>query len=65
METNLLSKTMKENLLFFLKLNKINEKEIKSVELNGFRDLIIVKTRLKTLKINYLSLKELGETMLW
>lgn len=64
METNLLSKTMKENLLFFLKLNKINEKEIKSVELNGFRDLIIVKTRLKTLKINYLSLKELGETML-
>lgn len=55
---------MKENLLFFLKLNKINEKEIKSVELNGFRDLIIVKTRLKTLKINYLSLKELGETML-
>lgn len=64
METNLLSKTMKENLLFFLKLNKINENEIKSVELNGFRDLIIVKTRLKTLKINYLSLKELGETML-
>lgn len=64
METNLLSKTMKENLSFFLKLNKINEKEIKSVGLNGFRDLIIVKTKYKTLKINYISLKELGETML-
>lgn len=64
METNLLSKTMKENLLFFLKLNKISENEINSVELNGFRDLIIVKTKNKTLKINYISLKELGETML-
>lgn len=56
---------MNDNLLYFLQLNKISENEVKSVELNGFRDLVIVKTKYKTLKINYLSLKELGETMLW
>lgn len=62
--TKLLSKSMNENLLFFLQLNKICEKEVKSIELNGFRDIIIVKTRFKTLRIDYLSLKELGEVLL-
>ena len=52
---------MNDNLLFFLQLNKICEKEVKSVELNGFRDIIIVKTRFKTFKIDYVSLKELGD----
>lgn len=54
---------MNENLLFFLQLNKICEKEVKSVEMNGFRDIIIVKTRFKTLRIDYLSLKELGDVL--
>lgn len=59
--TKLLSKSMNDNLLFFLKLNKIREEDVKSIELNGFRDIIIVKTRFKTLRIDYLSLKELGD----
>ena len=64
-ESKLLSKTMKDYLLSFLEINRLSEKDVKSVDINGLRDIIIIKTSHNTFRIDYETLKYFGEVSLY